>query len=142
MTSPYVFDVAAFRLQFPQFASVIQFPNVTLQMYYDQATCYISDQNYGWLNGNCRFLALNLMTAHLAALSLKVNAGKVTGLVQTSTIDKISVGLTPPPLKSQWQWWMNLTSYGQQLFAMLQAKAVGGLYVGGLPERNAIRKVY
>lgn len=137
----YTFDIAAFRVQFPQFAGT-DFPDATLQMYWNQATCYVANRNWGTLAGDCRFLVLNLMTAHLLTLAQKANAGEVPDLVQNATIDKVTVGLTPPPLKNQWQWWMSLTPYGQQAFAILQARSVGGWSVGGLPERMAFRKVY
>ena len=136
------FDVTAFRLLFPAFADPTVYPDARLQMYWDMAISYISDvANYGWLQGLDRQLALNLLTAHLAAISDIILAGQVPNLMQTATIDKVSVGLTPPPIPNQWQWWLNQTGYGQQLLALLQAKSVGGFYVGGLPERSAFRKV-
>lgn len=137
-----VFDVALFREQFPAFANATTFPTPQLQMYWDMATCYISDNaDYGWLQGTCRQLALNFMTAHLTALSVIIAGGQVPGLMQNATIDKVSVSLTPPPIPNQWQWWLNLTPYGQQLLALLEARSVGGDYIGGLPELSSFRKV-
>lgn len=133
------FDVAAFRLQFPAFADPVAFPDATLQGYRDAATCYISADDYGYLNGDCRARALNLMTAHIAALSVIIAAGQTPGLVSGSTVDKISVTLTPPPVKDQWQWWLALTPYGQQLAALLAAKAVGGLFVGAFFPPRGLR---
>lgn len=136
------FDVALFREQFPVFANATAYPDAMLQMYWDMATCYVTDiGNYGWLQGRCRQLAINLMTAHLTALSIIVAGGQVPGLVQSATIDKVSVSLTPPPLKNQWQWWLSTTPYGQQLLALLQNRSVGGWYIGGRPELAAFRKV-
>ena len=139
--SVIIFDPAAFRVQFPAFANITTFPDITLQAYFDAGTCYVSDQNYGRLTDACRVLALNLMTAHLTALSVIIAAGQTPALVQSSGIDKINVSLTPPPLKNQWQWWLSTTPYGAQLFALLTVRAAGGFYYGGLPERSAIRKV-
>lgn len=136
------FDVAEFRLQFPAFANEITFPDAMLQRHWDMATCYVSDiGNYGWLQGRCRQLAINLMTAHLTALSVLIAAGQTPGLVQNATIDKVSVGLTPPPLRNQWQWWLSTTPYGQELLALLQTRSVGGWYIGGRPELAAFRRV-
>jgi hypothetical protein len=143
MTCPstLTFDVDLFRQQFPAFANVTTFPTVQLQMYWDMATVYISDNgSFGDLTGTSRQLAINMMTAHLTALSVLIAAGQVPGLMQNATIDKVTVGLTPPPLPNQWQWWMNQTPYGQQLLALLQANSVGGFYVAGLPETTAFRK--
>ena len=139
----FVFDVTAFREDYPQFANETTFPDATLDMYWDNSTCYIdNDDNGCWaLKGDCRYLALNLMTAHLAAISVMVAAGQTPGLVQSATIDKVSVSLTPPPLKNQWQWWLSLTPYGQRLLALFQVSTVGGFYIGGLPELSAFRKV-
>ncbi len=143
MRATIEFDVTLFRQQFPAFSNVTQFPDATLQMYWDMATCFISaDQICGYFNNDCLILALNLMTAHLTALSVIVAGGQVPGLVQDATIDKVSVNLTPPPLKNQFNWWMSLTPYGQQLLAMLQAVSVGGMFIGGFPELSAFRRVY
>lgn len=137
-----LFDVGEFRIAFPAFSNPVTFPTDTLQAYWDAATCYVDDEgNYGWLQGDCRRRALDLMTAHLTALSVLIAGGQVPGLVQAATIDKVTVSLTPPPLKNQWQWWLSLTPYGQQLLALLESRAVGGFYIGGLPERSAFRKV-
>lgn len=140
------FDVTLFRTQFPAFSNATNFPDETLQMYWDMATCYISDTNCGVLNGNCRQTAINLMTAHLTQISVIIGANPTTSgtpkVVTGSTIDKISVTLTPPPFNnSQYWWWLSTTPYGAQLLALLQAKAIGGMYVGGLPETAAFRRV-
>jgi hypothetical protein len=129
--SVITFDIAAFRAAFPQFANAGTFPDLTLQGYWDVAIVYISDVNYGYLSGGARERCLNLLTAHLAALGVLIAAGQVPGLVSGSTVDKISVTLTPPPVKDQFMWWLSLTPYGQQLAALLSTWAVGGLYIRG-----------
>lgn len=143
MSNTFTFDVEEFRVFFPAFASETLFPDDTLQMYWDSATCLVENTQSGclMLEGDCRFRALNLMTAHLTALSVLIAAGQTPGLVQSATVDKVSVSLTPPPIQSQWQWWLSLTPYGQQLLALLQVSSVGGVYIGGLPELSAFRKV-
>lgn len=136
------FDVTAFRLLFPAFANASLFPDATLQMFWDSATCYISDVgNFGALQGKCRQYSINLMTAHLAQLSTIIAAGQVPGLMQSATIDKITVSLTPPPVANQFKWWLNLTAYGQQLLALLQIRSAGGFYYGGVPELAGFRRV-
>jgi hypothetical protein len=129
MSAPYSFDVAAFRQKYPVFSNPLTYPDATLQQYWDNATCYVENTDYLFLRGDCRVLALNLMTAHLAAIATLIPSGQISALVQGATIDKISVTLTPPPLKTQWQWWLSTTPYGQQLLALLQAKSVGGMYI-------------
>ncbi len=135
------FDIDKFRLQFPEFSNVITYPDVMLQMYWDMATCYVSDEDYGCLSGSCRELALNLMTAHLVEIGTGTTSGDAPAFVSSATVDKVSVSTVPPPQRDQYEWWLSLTSYGQQLLALLKAKSVGGCYIGGSPERAAFRKV-
>lgn len=131
MATVFEFNVATFRAQFPAFASDTTYPTPLLQGYWDMAIEYISDVNYGYLRDGSRALALNLMTAHLAALFTLINAGETPGQIQGATVDKVSVTLTPPPNKNQFDWWLGLTSYGAQLLALLQMKSVGGFYITG-----------
>lgn len=137
-------NIATFRATFPAFADESKYPDQMLEMYYAQAGCYIANDNnpYLYLRGDCLALALQLMLAHLLYLAGLVAAGTVPGLVIGATIDAISTTLQAPPEKSQWQWWLNLSAYGQQLLAILQIKGVGGMYIGGSPERAAFRGVY
>ena len=138
----FVYDDAVFRAAFPVFANTTTYPEATLQMYWNWATSYVSDVNYGWLQNASRDLALNLMTAHLVQVAGIIQAGQVPNLVQNSTIDKITVGLTPPPIPNQWQWWLNQTGYGQQLLALLQANSAGGFYPGGSAPRLGFRNAF
>lgn len=137
----HTFDVTAFRAGFPAFADSLAYPDAVLQNYWDTATCYMDDTDYGSIKGNCLQLALNTLTAHIAALATNVSKGVKPGLVQSSTIDAVSVTLTPPPLANQFQYWANLTSYGADFLALMQVLTVGGFYFGGLPESSAFRKV-
>lgn len=133
------FDPTAFKVAYPAFVSI---PDATLQIYWNTATIYFTNQIGPCTDIPTRTLYLNLMTAHLAALSQMVAAGQVPGYITNSTIDKISVTIQAPPAQNQWQWWLNLTPYGQQLLALLQLASVGGFSYGGLPEGQAFRKVY
>ena len=137
------FDPTAFRALFPAFADATAFPDATLQIWFGWATGFISPYNSNalMLNGASRVGALNSLTAHVGALSVIVAAGQTPGYETEAQIDKIRVSLQPPPVKSEFEWWLNQTPYGQQLAAMLNVAAVGGFYTGGLPERLGIRRV-
>lgn len=133
------FDYDLFIAQFPAYSNPTTYPEVTLQMYWDIATNYVSDNTVcAVLNEASQQYAINLMTAHIAYLNGLITSGQVPGLVQNATIDKITVGLTPPPLPNQFSWWLNLTPYGQQLYALLQVSSVGGFYIGGSPTRFGV----
>ena len=135
MAAVLTFNAAAFRVQCPAYANSTTYPDATLQVYWDQAVEFVTDRNYGHLRDEGRRMAINWMLAHLLALAAMVAAGQTPGIVQSSTIDKISVTLTPPPVKNQFRWWLSLTPYGQQLLALLQVRAAGGFFFGGVPAR-------
>lgn len=139
-----IFDPTLFRNQFSEFSSQVIYPDDKLQMYWDMATAYVSDQYGGCyiyaLKLNQQRLALNLMTAHLAALSAMIAAGDTPGVMTGATIDKISVTLEPPPSTNNWKYWLNQTPYGQKLLALLQSASAGGFYFGAYPIVPAFRR--
>ena len=144
-TTPlYTFDVAYFRAQYPAFSNATTFPDLTLQAYWDTANNYITNASQTLLCGGMTDaqlkLALYLMTAHIAAISVLIAAGQTPGIVTSATIDKVSVTTQPPPVQDQFQWWLSLTPYGQQLLALLTVQSVGGFYVGGAPEIAGLRR--
>ncbi|EGG4117014.1 DUF4054 domain-containing protein [Salmonella enterica subsp. enterica serovar Gatineau] len=140
------FDAALFRKQIPAYADPEKYPDATIESWWEQAACYISTEDYGWLNGNSRALAINLMTAHLMTLSTAASSGAgqtagAGGIVTGATIDKVSVTLAAPPSATdEWEYWLSLTPFGQRLLALLRSKSVGGFYVGLYPELSAFRK--
>jgi hypothetical protein len=123
-----------FRAAFKAFLSPTAYPDNVLQMYFAQAIDYVNPVDSGYLlTGASLQLALYQMTAHLLRLNDMIceNDGAPAGLVQDAQVDKVRVTLTPPPERSQFGFWLNLTPYGAALWALLSAKAVGGLYVPG-----------
>ena len=135
-----IFDVALFRQQFPEFANDTDYPDATLQMYWNMATCYISSEDYGCLQGECRRDALNMLTAHIARYYTQINNGNDPGFVSSATIDKVSVSRMTPQQTDQWNFWLSQTRYGQMLAALLMVTGAGGLYIGGINERSAFRQ--
>lgn len=141
--APILPDWPLFRLQFPQFSDESKYPDVLLQMYWDEMTCFVSDANYGQIIGNCRLMLLNLFVAHMMTIMLKAasSGGKQTGFKTSATIDKVSVSTAAPPSPNMFQYWLGLTPYGQAALAMLQINTAGGDYIGGLGEAAAFRRV-
>jgi len=140
------FDPVLFRSQFPSFTVAAGFTDAIIEAQWDIATCYINNQEACSILGGCLAFAINAMTAHLLQLGvnsgIQAPGGNATGNVTSATIDKVSVNIeAPPTITSQFHYWLNKTSYGQQLLALLKVKSIGGLYVGGLPEKSAFRKV-
>lgn len=138
------YDDATFRATLPFFANVTTYPALLMAQFFANATSYISAYGGRRLNGASLQLALYLMTGHLAALNdfINSNNGAPPAMVIAGTIDKTTVQMKPPPTTDQFQWWLSLTPWGQQLLAMLSVKSAGGFFIGGRPEGNAFRRVY
>ena len=140
----HVFDIPTFRQLYPAFANSITFTDVYLTAQWTAATVYLGKYDGCLLSGDTLQLALNLMTAHLVQINVMIAAGGATptiGVLTSATIDKVTVTNMPPPAANGWKYWLALTPYGLQLWALLQRASAGGVYIGGSPERRAFRKV-
>lgn len=137
-----VLNIEDFRKDFPAFDDEGRYDNARLQAYFSAASSYVSPEDYGSLTGTSRTRAVYLMMAHLMDYAAQAaDGGSAPQQVTSSSIDKVSVTVQPAPAKSQWQYWLSLTPYGMELWALLSQAAAGGFYIGGFPERSAIRKV-
>ena len=137
------YDDADFRAQFPYFSNTAIYPEAVLSMYFTMGTNWVSNYNWGFLNGASRQLALYQMTAHLTALFglIAQNNGAAPNIETEAAIDKVRVTVQPPKSQSQFQQWLNQTPWGQQLLALLLLKSAGGFVVGGAPELSGFRRV-
>lgn len=136
MTAVVKPDVAQFRQWYPEFADVTKYPDAVLQARLEQAQCYVSNVNFGPLQGKCRLQAIYLMTAHLQALTDRLASGQTqTGFTTSTSIDKVSVSVALPPYKTQLAYWLNTTPYGAQLLALLSSYTAVGTYFGGEYEK-------
>lgn len=149
------YDDDLFRKQFPEFSDKTKFPPEKLGIFWSVAASFVDtrDSPCRILSGDALVYALNLLTAHLLTLSMQaaesMNGGASggggvpgqTGFITSAHIDEVSVTKMQPPVKDGWQFWLSSTPYGTQLWAILSMLAVGGISVGGLPERTGFRKV-
>ncbi len=134
-------DIKDFRVVIDAYKDEKKYPDPLITSKWAEATCHISDKNYGRLSGTCRKLAIQYMTAHLIYLRDLISSGApATGQITQAGEDGVSVSLTPPPNRSQFQYWLNLSPYGQSLASLLSTSYVGGMYVGGSRERQGFRK--
>ena len=141
--STHTLNLTTFRAAFPAYSNSTSFPDAQIQAYFANATSYINanDSWCGGLSGATLDWALQLLTAHITASFVLISQGKTNIIINSSTVSKVSVSLTPPPAKTTWEWWLSSTPYGLQLLALLDVQSAGGWSVGGLPERRAFRKV-
>lgn len=142
-------DIPAFRLAFPAFADVTVYPDARLDVVWGLAVGYLGDADGVLLRGAAKQSALMFLTAHLLYLSSLTQpggsggstGGASGGVLTGATVDKVAVQFAPPPFKTGWEWWLAQSPYGAELWALLKVKSAGGFYVGGLPERDAFRRV-
>ena len=130
-----LFNAAIFKEIYPEFANT---SDATLQNYWNMGTAYADDSDTGKVA--LKTTILNLYTAHFAKLQEDITSGNVSNMLSGTSIGSESVSLVPPPSKSGFKWWLNLTNYGQRLNALLSVKAVGGAYIGGSNMSSAFRK--
>jgi len=132
-----------FRVLFPEFKDPLATPDSIIELQWEVSGNFIShiDSLSGGLSGATLRYALQLLTAHLLKLMKMAALGQPIGFVTSASEGDVSVSLAPPPIKGAWEQWLAATVYGMQLWSLLSVRSVGGWAVGGLPERNALRKV-
>lgn len=132
--------VMEFEAMFPAIVNSKGYDSSTLPMWWNAAGEYITG---GWcISGERLKLARMLMTAHLIHGMLKAGNGDTSsGTVQSATEGSVSVSFNVPTTKNGWEFWLSSSPYGVQLWALLNVVATGGLFIGGLSERKAVRKV-
>lgn len=131
-------NILAFRIAFPFFAEIGTYPDAMIQGWSDLAS---NSPLGGWYQ-TASLAEQQLLVAHIGSLMSQAAAnGSVGGVIVSASEGSVSVGYEPPPSRTALGYYLNRSVYGQQLLAMLEIEAAGGQYVGGLPERNAYRKV-
>lgn len=134
------FDIQVFSAKFPELITNPAQPQSVLQGWFDTSILYISNKITAGTNIDIRTQALYLMTAHLLYISNQIASGGSVGVMNSATVDKVSISIQPPPAANQWQYWLQSSPYGGQLLALLQVQAVGGAYYGGNFDRLALKR--
>ena len=120
---------------FPAFKD---YSDSTIEMCINESACYISNKYSGDISIECRGLMIELMTAHLLALSANSNGditgGAVAGQVVSAKIEQVSVNVALPKNSNPFQYFLNQTIYGQRLLALIQSK-ITPIYYGGSFQR-------
>jgi hypothetical protein len=136
--STLAFNAQQFRVLFPAFGNTLFYSDETLQIYWDAATIHVSPQDCGALDGNARLRAIYLMMAHMMEAAKAAASGDSIGVIQSATIEKISVSMVSPPIGTQLQWWLSTTAYGRELLIILSSAAVCGMYINGRTDIEAL----
>lgn len=140
-------NTETFRTMFPAYADTQVYSDAMLEMWLDVAGSHLKT---GWaLSGKVYDQALMLMVAHLLYTNTKASGASgtagsdsgVTGIVTSASEGSVSVSFATPTTKNAWEFWLASSPYGLQLWALLLQLGTGGKFIGGLPERSAVRKV-
>ncbi len=146
-----MYNDAAFRAQFPEFADVDTYPATTIGLFFTLAATFVQGDNSpcSFLQGAQLQAVLNYLTAHLMVISRQqnsaTNGGEEPGTAQSgfetsSSIGEISVAMLAPPVKDGWEYWLSSTPYGTALWALLSIVAIGGFSIGGLNPSGSFRR--
>lgn len=143
MSNVITLDLVYFRSTFVEFSDPVAYPDAVITLYWEQATCYISDKVCARLDEKCRKLALNLMTAHLIKVAQSYQGDNYQGdpeTVLSATKDKISVTVQPPPQRNALQYDLFRTTYGKSLQSLLSAKLGAFFLFNGSSARTGFRQ--
>lgn len=125
--------VASFRVNFPEFASDVTYPDGEVQFWLDLGVLLCGPR---W--GNLLDYGVQLFMAH--NLSLQFNAsqsgssgqapGSIVGPITSGTVDKVSYSRDPgaamDPANGHW----NLTTYGLRYIRLVRMVGAGPVQVG------------
>lgn len=139
-------DIEKFRKTYPEFRDETAFPDERIIWANEYAKDLLDNKLYC---GGRLSRMLELMTAHILSLmgagasnsGDDETIGTANGAVISATIGDVSVSFAAAPAKDSWQHWLQMSSYGQLLAALMRKQSAGGLYFGGSPEASAFRRV-
>lgn len=128
-----VFDVAAFRDRYPEFAKV---SDPLLSAYFVEATVYLNNTESSPVTDVAiRAVYLNMLVAHLAAMNPgaggKAGSGLV-GRITSASEGSVSVSVDAGPSSAN-SWWYLQTPYGAAFWQATAAYRTARYVPGGSP---------
>ena len=135
-----LFNEQRFRDQFPAFSNSVLYPEAMLQGTWTSVTFVFSDDDQGIENNPQRTRLLDLALAHWLHVASMTAKGQNTSVVNSATVDKVSVTAEPPKAKTHFQQWLMASPYGQEIRMIMKAATSAGVYIGGSNERASFRR--
>lgn len=129
----YTWSAAIFRETLPEFADTGLYPNAILNNWAAIAQIQIRARAWGGSDSAVYALAINLFVAHEATIEARdmmtANAGGVpggaAGLINTKTVGSATIGYDTQSISEKDAGWWNQTSYGRQLFRLINMYGAG-----------------
>ena len=127
MADLFTLDIPQFRIEYPEFADIVEYPDFRITQAWDMATC----------------TAIQLLTAHMLKTdeNYKESFNSDVGtIVNNAREDLIDVGVKDIPTSNNWEYTLSTTVYGRKYIFILSSKAMGGFLGGGTPVRAPFLK--
>lgn len=132
MTSPVTAD--QFRLDFPEFASAVTYPDTQVNFWLNVASQFVRVQVWG----NQYTLGVELYAAHNLVLEQQAMRavltggvpGIATGPINNKSVDKVSVGYDTASSSEEKGGNWNLTIYGLRYKRLADLFGMGGIQIG------------
>ncbi|MCP4278022.1 MAG: DUF4054 domain-containing protein [Gammaproteobacteria bacterium] len=128
-TGPIEFSPTDFKLAFTKFDS---YDDSFLMGVFDVGITIITNDPYGMVPRDSRVVILNNLVAHLLQLQEDAKAGKLPSVLTGASQSNVSLSMAVAPFgDSAFKFWLNTTSYGMLISAMLEVHSAAGFMVGG-----------
>ena len=127
--------VADFRASFPEFSSTVDFPAGQVEMYLNMAEGMLDARRFrSQIN-----MAISFYAAHELVLAARNQRaaksgqlpGSSSGVVNSKSVDKVAVAYNTAASTDSRATHYNLTTYGQQLWRLIQMFGMGPIVVNG-----------
>jgi len=141
------FDRDIFFSNFPEFKNNALYPSELVEAAGKRARFYMTYSQVNLLDGEDRKYARSLLTAHLIVLITRarnhadgngsegegggaggsIGAVGGSGIISSASVGGVSVSMSVPDSKDPWAYWLNQTTYGQELQGFLAMHVPAGI---------------
>ena len=127
------FSVATFRVNFPEFANEVNYPDSIINFWEGIADKRLNVLKWGELldEGLQLYTAhhLVLATMNISDVSLGGDPGKGTGVVSSQSVGGVSVSIDTGVSQEQDAGYWNETVYGKMFYRLMRTIAAGGAFI-------------
>jgi len=124
-----VFDIAKFRVNFPEFNSAEQYSNETITFWGGLGELLVRSSIWkdAWNQGMSLYVAHQLVLAHqnTQAAAVGGSPGQQGGIANSKTVGSVTVSYDSTTSNETDAGFWNLTTYGKQFFRLTQIFGAG-----------------
>lgn len=125
------YDAAGFRVQFPEFASKDDYPDVWISPLLLISTQLVSEERWADLYDYGRYLQAAHRLAHRKRQADTAEAGgtpgQSSGMLSAKSLDKGSMTFDTASAAEEGAGWWNTTTYGQEYWRLAMMFGAGGV---------------